>query len=376
MVEQYPFKVLVLGSSPSRPTIFHVLRVISRVLVLLAGGLAAPLAMGADPPPQLDAPPTGLLSDVVFTEYTPLSGAAEVTRRLMSPLNAARLNRALQGSGKGVRDQSIDLTHEKFAVYVPAHAPPGGYSLLVFVPPWREAAVPRQWLSTLERHGVIYVSAANSGNEADVLDRREPLALLAAANIMQRYKVDPARVYVGGFSGGSRVALRIALGYPDLFSGVFLDAGSDPIGTAEIPLPPADLFARFQEATRLVYVSGGHDDFHLQQDKESQQSLQGWCVLDLVTEDAAWTAHEVVDARAFNRVLDDLEHRKSPTSNQLAKCRGRVDAELAAQLHQVEELVGAGKSADAGAAVHKIDARYGGLAAPQSVELADRAGAQ
>jgi predicted esterase len=259
---------------------------------------------------------------------------------------------------------------------VPARPPPGGYSLLVFVPPWREAAVPRQWLSTLERHGVIYVSAANSGNEADVLDRREPLALLAAANIMQRYQVDPARVYVGGFSGGARVALRIALGYPDVFSGVFLDAGSDPIGSAEIPLPPADLFKRFQEATRLVYVSGGHDDFHLQQDKESQQSLESWCVFDLVTEDAAWTAHEVVDARALNRVLDDLEHRKAPPSNQLAKCRERIDTELAAQLHRVEELVGTGKSADAGAAVRKLDARYGGLAAPQSVALADRAGAQ
>jgi pimeloyl-ACP methyl ester carboxylesterase len=332
--------------------------------------------VGADPSPQLEVAATGLLSDVVFTEYSPLSGAAEVTRRLMSPLNAARVDRALKRSGNGVRDQSIDLTHEKFAVYVPSHAPEGGYSLLVFVPPWPEAAVPRQWLSALERHGVIYVSAANSGNEADVVDRREPLALLAAANIMKRYQVNPARVYVGGFSGGSRVALRIALGYPDVFSGVFLDAGSDPIGSAEIPLPPADLFKRFQEATRLVYVSGGHDDFHLQQDKASQQSLEGWCVLDLVTEAAGWTAHEVVDARAFNRVLDDLEHRKSPMSNQLVKCRERVGAELAAQLHRVEALVGAGKSADAGAAVRKLDARYGGLAAPQSVALANRAGAQ
>ncbi len=389
MVEQYPFKVLVLGSSPSRPTIFYVLRAIKRVVLLLALGLAAPFAAGAEvqqpsqssqpqPQPQLQSQgaPTGLLRDVVFTEYSPLSGIAEVTRRLMSPLNAARVSRALQSSGKGVRDQSIDLAREKFAVYVPAHAPPGGYSLLVFVPPWQEAAVPRQWLSTLERRGVIYVSAANSGNDADVIDRREPLALLAAANVMQRYVVNPSRVYVGGFSGGSRVALRIALGYPDLFNGVFLDAGSDPIGSAEIPLPPAELFKQFQEATRLVYVSGGHDDFHLLQDKESQQSLQGWCVLDLVTEDAAWTAHEVVDVRAFNRVLDDLEQRKARPPNQLANCRERVDSELAGQLHRVAELVAAGKSAEAVAAVRKVDARYGGLAAPQSLELTEQAGAQ
>ena len=352
------------------------LRAVTRVLSFLAIGLGGPYAAGADLQPQGEGAPTGLLSDVVFTEYSPLSGAAEVTRRLMSPLNTLRVSRALQHSGTAVRAQSIDLTHEKFAVYVPAQAPPGGYSLLVFVPPWREATVPRQWLSTLERHGVIYVSAANSGNDADVLDRREPLALLAAANLMQRYPVNPARVHVGGFSGGSRVALRIALGFPDLFSGVFLDAGSDAIGSAEIPLPPADLFKRFQEATRLVYVTGGHDDFHLQQDKESQQSLEGWCVLDLVTEDAAWTAHEVVDARAFNRVLDALEHRKAPPSNQLQKCRERVATELSSQLQRAEELVAGGKSADAVAAVRKIDARYGGLAAPRSIELAEKAGAE
>lgn len=345
-------------------------------LQLLTTLLMSSLAAAAGTQPQAEAAPTGLLSDIVFTEYSPLSGAPEVTRRLMSPLNALRVSRALQHSGRAVRDQSIDLTHEKFVVYVPTQAPPGGYSLLVFVPPWREATVPRQWLSALERHGVIYVSAANSGNDADVLDRREPLALLAAANVMQRYPVDPGRVYVGGFSGGSRVALRLALGYPDLFSGVFLDAGSDPIGSAEIPLPPADLFERFQEATRLVYVSGGHDDFHLQQDKESQQSLQGWCVLDLVTEDAAWTGHEVADARAFNRVLDALEHRKAPPSTQLQKCRERVATELNSQLQRAEQLVAGGKSADVAAAVRKIDARYGGLAAPRSIELAERAGAE
>jgi pimeloyl-ACP methyl ester carboxylesterase len=53
-------------------------------------------------------------------------------------------------------------------------------------------------------------------------------------------------------SGGSRVALRLALGFPDVFRGAFLNAGSDPIGDAQTPLPPAELFSRFQEMTRLA----------------------------------------------------------------------------------------------------------------------------
>jgi hypothetical protein len=87
-------------------------------LQLLTTLVMSSLAAAAGTQPQGEGAPTGPLSDVFFTEYSPLSGAAEVTRRLMSPLNALRVRRALQHSGNAVRDQSIDLTHEKFAVYV------------------------------------------------------------------------------------------------------------------------------------------------------------------------------------------------------------------------------------------------------------------
>jgi hypothetical protein len=57
-------------------------------------------------------------------------------------------------------------------------------------------------------------------------------------------------------------------------------------------------------------------------------------------------------------------------------CRERVATELSSQLQQAEELVAGGKSADAIAAVRKIDARYGGLGSPHSIELAEKAGAE
>ena len=88
---------------------------------------------------------TGLQKDVVFTDYSPLSRSMELARRLLSPLNAMRVSQEVERSGQAAREQSIDLAHEKFAVYVPAHAPPHGYALLVFVPPWQEATVPQRW---------------------------------------------------------------------------------------------------------------------------------------------------------------------------------------------------------------------------------------
>src|ERR1700730_6918458 len=159
---------------------------------------------------------SGLQSDVVFSDYSPLSSSTELLHRLLSPLSAVQVGKKLASSAVALRDQPINLAQEKFTVYVPSHPPAQGYGLLVFIPPWDNAMLPRGWAAILDRRGVIFVSAANSGNEANILDRRDPLALLAAHNVMQRFRVDSERIYIGGFSGGSRVALRLALGYPDV----------------------------------------------------------------------------------------------------------------------------------------------------------------
>jgi Esterase PHB depolymerase len=343
--------------------------VIARCLLL--GALVMPLFAAAVDAP-MPAAATGLQRDVVFTEYSPLSRSMELARRLLSPLNAMRVSQELGRSGQLAREQSIDLTHEKFAVYVPAQAPPHGYALLVFVPPWQEATVPLRWASALDRHAMIFVSAANSGNTADVLDRREPLALLAAYNIMRRYRIDPDRIYIGGFSGGSRVAMRIALGYPDLFHGALLDAGSDPIGDAQIPLPPAELFRQFQDSTHLVYATGQHDDDNLDKDVHSRDSMQAWCVFHLDTVAMPWAGHDLANPATLNRALDALLEPVKSDPDKLAACRSRIDSEWTAQLRQAEDLLVAGKRDESRTLLEKINARYGGLAAPRSVELAEK----
>ena len=342
--------------------------VIERCLLMFTALVMPLLAAATDMPVGC----AGLHKDVVFTDYSPLSSSMELARRLLSPLNAMRVDQELARSGQVAREQSINLTRERFAVYVPAHAPPSGYALLVFVPPWQDANVPPRWTSALDRHGMIFVSAANSGNATDVLDRREPLALLAAHNIMQRYPVDPEQVYIGGFSGGSRVAMRIALGYPDLFHGALLDAGSDPIGDAQIPLPPAELFRQFQDSTRLVYATGQHDDDNLDKDVHSRDSMQAWCVFHLDTVAMPWAGHALADPATLNDVLDALLKPVQADPAKLAACRARTDRELTAQLKQVEDLLADGKHDDARTMLEKIDAHYGGLAAPRSTELAEK----
>jgi predicted esterase len=317
---------------------------------------------------------TGLQNDVVFSDYSPLSSSTELLHRFLSPLNAMRAGKRLAHSAVALRDQPIDLAQERFAVFVPSHSPAAGYGLMVFVPPWENAMLPRGWAAILERHGVIFVSAANSGNEANILDRREPLAVLAAHNIMQRVHVDPARIYVGGFSGGSRVALRLALGYPDVFRGAFLNAGSDPIADAQTPLPPPGLFSRFQEMTRIVYISGQNDAVNVEKDAASEQSLREWCVFDWYAERSPWMGHEVAGPAVLGRALDMLDKHAEPDLTRLNNCRLRIDQELEKAIAQANDLLAAGNADGARRSLNKIDTRFGGLAAPRSVDLAARIG--
>lgn len=219
---------------------------------------------------------------------------------------------------------------------------------------------------------MIFVSAANSGNAASVLDRREPLALLAAHDLMQRYRVNPQRVYVGGFSGGSRVALRLALAYPDVFHGALRMAGSDPISNAGIPLPAAALFRPFQRASHLVYLTGAQDPSHLAVDTRSRQSMRHWCVARVDTVPMPWVGHAPAEPAPLARALQWLDAPAPPAPPELAGCRARIGQTLATQLQQVQDRLANGAAGDAHALLERIDARYGGLAAPRSVELARR----
>ena len=330
----------------------------------LATGLLAAAAYASDSAPTVQ-------HDVVFTEYSPLSGSLELARRMLSPLTFAQLEREAKRKHVKLRDQPVDLANEKFALFVPAQAPPEGYALLVFIAPWQAAAVPRKWISALDRHGMILVTAANSGNTENVLERRIPLALLAAHNVMQRYPVDKARLYIGGMSGGSRVALRIALAFPDVFHALLLHSGSDRIGTAEAPLPSAGLFKQFQEM-RLVYLTGENDRVNLDTDVGSRASLQYWCAYDIDVEPFPFAGHELAGARDFDLALTALGNHVPPKPDRLASCRAHREKEIGEQLQEVEDLLGRGKSRDARTLLQQIDIRFAGLAAPRSVELAQK----
>jgi hypothetical protein len=67
-----------------------------------------------------------------------------------------------------------------------------------------------------------------------------------------------------------------------------------------------------------------------------------------------------------------LDRRAQPNVARLAKCRLRIDQELEKEFDRANALLAAGNIDGERRLLDKIDARYGGLAAPRSVDLAAR----
>jgi hypothetical protein len=312
-------------------------------------------------------------SDVVtFDQYTPLAGNLMMAERLLRPLTAAQLRDRLAAAGKGLRDQPVDLAHEQFRIYVPGTRPPGGFGVFVFVPPWDGNFLPQGWETALDAQGMIFVSATRSGNEASPLGRREPLAILAAYNVMQRFPVAASRVYVGGFSGGSRIALRLALGYPDLFRGALLDGGSDPIGGSDLPLPPRALFDQFRVSSRLIYITGTNDEYHMVQQGGSVGSLGHWCVVNVSTQPVGGQGHTLAPPSVISAALASLGAPLAMPTPQAEKCWARLTAAVDEELSAAQGKMEHGDVGGARSQLERIDKRYSGLAAPRSVELAQK----
>ncbi len=331
-----------------------------RGLVRPVNALFLLVALAAAGPAQS----AGLQSHVVFTQTTPLASAHEILRRTVTPLRAAGID--------GLLGLPLDVSKESFTLYVPARKPPGGYGLMVFVPPSNGSRMASGWAKVMDEKGMIFVRANQSGNDAKVRSRRIPLALIAAENVLQTYPVNPSRVIVAGFSGGSRVALFLALAYPDVFRGALLNSGSDPIGTADVPLPPRPLFHLFQTRSRIVYVVGKLDQVPYNRAWGSIRSLRDHCVSHATMITMWHAAHAPADPTTLSRALDDILGTGANMADDQAACRAHLDRDVADRLQRVKDLIAAGDRSGAGQMLNELDTRYGGLAAPESVTLGAR----
>jgi len=171
---------------------------------------------------------------------------------------------------------------ESVELYVPERCGAQGCGLFVWVSPSASGRLPgaerepgpagrrSELIPVLDERGVIWVAANRSGNPEHIT-RRTRLALDAAHAVKQAYPVDPERVFVGGHSGGGRIASRLAVLYPEVFRGGLFNMGVDYWDELKVPhrpgnhWPPAfgkpgrDALRRCRDRSRFVFATAEYD---------------------------------------------------------------------------------------------------------------------
>ena len=211
-----------------------------------------------------------------FDEHHPLAGIGTFVERFDHSLD--RVERTDPAGG------AYDLADEAFRVHVPkAYEPTGEWGLFVWVSPTQRGHVPTFASETaLRDNKLIWVGADLSGNSRFPWNRVS-LALDAAHNAQRLYEIDPERVYVGGYSGGGRIASALTILYPEVFRGGLFIYGVDfyrriPVPDRPgsdwlpwFPPPPRATLPGLREDTRLVLLTGERDFNRLQTEVVAQR---------------------------------------------------------------------------------------------------------
>ena len=134
----------------------------------------------------------------------------------------------LLGEDKASRFEKILAPDESISweVYIPKNDSAEAPGVFVYVSPMKTGRIDSRWREVMDQQNLIYIAANKSGNKTPTI-RRMVLATLAVKALGQRYAFDTGHINVAGFSGGGRVASRIATQYPDVFTGALYICGVD-----------------------------------------------------------------------------------------------------------------------------------------------------
>lgn len=301
------------------------------------------------------APRTGAFT-VSFTATTPLAGTHEVAGRL-----------GMEDFGPG---QTIVPSGESWHVYVPDdYTGSEPYGVLVWVSPSDSGELPSGWQHALRDHKLIFVAADKSGNTQDVVTRRVPLALTGLTGIEAAYKVEPARVYVGGFSGGGVTASHIASGYADVFAGGLFVSTSHGIGTIDMPVPAVDRFHAMQSRGRYVFTAGSEETDNQIMTTRAVDAFRSLCVLRVDYIRLPNAGHGNLDSRVLLRALKYLDAAPDPAAADQSACEQAMAVRRAAAIASVQEAIQAGDAGKARDRLRELRTAFGPLAEPDYSRL-------
>lgn len=198
--------------------------------VLLAGLLAASVQAG-------ETPRTGSFS-TSFDTAAPYAKANVIMQRMMLGEVFRDSVQAASKQGVNLNAHTVNPAEETWDVYVPTDYDGNqALGILVYLPINPAMEIPEAWKSAFNNYHLIYIAPRRADDNQPTLERRVPLALHALNGIVQSYKIDPKRIYIGGEGGGAIIAGNMALSFADIFQGAVFYQDAPTFGTEESPIP-------------------------------------------------------------------------------------------------------------------------------------------
>lgn len=206
---------------------------------------------------------------------------------------------------------------EKFDIIVPKKYKKGDpHGLFIWISPSNAPTISPEWEDVLADKKLIFVGAHNSGNNREVFARMR-MAVDANDNLRDLYDIDPARVYVSGFSGGGRVASMLGVTYADMFTGTIAFMGAnfytDVVDAAKSEvfqmryIPHEEILEVAKAEGRYVLVTGDKD-FNLKNTSavyEDGFKKEGFKTVELMN--IRGQGHQPPKAEWLKKALDILD---------------------------------------------------------------------
>lgn len=213
----------------------------------------------------------------------------------------------------------LKLERHDFRVLVPlSYDPAKPAGLVVWMDPTDAGLLPAEWIPVLEQRNLIAVTPGRAGNSRYAWNRAA-LALVAVRALTEGYAIDAKRVYAAGFSGGGRMASRLSLAWPDVFTGglavggaAFYESLADPgrpghRWPARLKQPPARLLRMARKSSRYVLLVGSEDKSQRLCRSLAMHMAQSAGFLHVTYLEQPREGHELPSSTWLRRAVDALD---------------------------------------------------------------------
>ena len=172
--------------------------------------------------------------------------------------------------------------------------------VLVFVSPTDSGEPPAGWLPLLQRKQLSWIAADGFGNQR-LSAQRVLVAVMGLSLAQGSQALDRKRTYIGGMSGGGRIASMTAPRFPQMFTGALYIVG------ANFWMPDEAALRKQAAANRYVFITG-EKDFNRADMKRVFSRYQARGLTTLLM-DLPGFAHEYPNAEQLGLAVDFLDAR-------------------------------------------------------------------